>query len=495
MSARRVAGSEDRRRRRAGGDPARFVLGVAGAGDRPAGSSPAQRTVATIAGVAAATVLLVFAAAGRAPAAEPLSLEAAVRLAREGNPMIRQAESERQAARAARREAWLYRLPSVDAREIAVRTDSPADVFGLQLMQERFSFPAFMQNDPNKPEDFDNYTTEVEVRMPLFTGGSLHYGIKAAGKMAEAAEAVRDHTMRAVDLGVTQAYLGALLAGRFRELAETAHATTARHVEQAEAFFDAGMLVESDLLHARVQLAKMEENRIRAANGERLARAGLGRVLGLDETREFTLADAPAAELPLPSTQDEALALATARRADLHAVDRKVEAARAAVGRARGEYFPQIGVAAKWAWNDDQAFGTHGDSRTLAAMAEWKLWNWGQTQARVSRAKHEANAAAEARRGYRQQVEFEVRQAWQGVEEARARLTANTGAVAAAERALAIIDERFGQGIARMTDLLDAETQAHEARVREAQARFDLQTAARNLLFTIGHEPVPEVTR
>jgi outer membrane protein TolC len=69
------------------------------------------------------------------------------------------------------------------------------------------------------------------------------------------------------------------------------------------------------------------------------------------------------------------------------------------------------------------------------------------------------------------------------------------GAVAQAEKALSILEERFGQGVARITDLLDTETMLDEARVRELNAGFDLRRAARTLNFTIGLPPVPEVSR
>jgi outer membrane protein TolC len=165
------------------------------------------------------------------------------------------------------------------------------------------------------------------------------------------------------------------------------------------------------------------------------------------------------------------------------------------VTRARGELFPQVGLMAKYALSDNRLFGTHGDSYTVGAMASWKVWNWGQTFNRVARSESEHRAAQEARRGYRQQVEFEVRQSWQAVEEARARAEVGARGVEAAEKALAILDDRFGQGVARITDLLDAETMAHQARVREAQARTDLELAARTLSFAIGGSPVPEATR
>jgi outer membrane protein TolC len=426
---------------------------------------------------------------------EPLTLIRAVVLARQNSPAIREAVANRDAARCAKHEAWLNHLPAIEAKEIAVRTDSPADVFGMQLMQERFSFPAFTMSDPNQPAPFDNVTTELSASLPLFTGWSLESGIKQAAKMAQAAEAVATHTDRAVELGVSQAFLGSRLADRFLDLADRARATTARHVEQAQAFFDVGMLVESDLLQAKVKLAEMDETVIRARNGARLARAGLARAMGLEQGRVFELAEPASFAEPLPASYDEALAQAMSARRDLQAVDRKVEAAGAGVTRARGDLFPQVGLMAKYAFNDDRLFGAHGSSYTVGAMASWKVWNWGQTFTRVARSESEHRAAEESRRGYRQQVEFEVRQSWQGMEEARARLEVGARGVEAAEKALTIIEDRFGQGVARITDLLDAETMAHQARVREAQARTDLELAARTLSFAVGGSSVPEATR
>jgi outer membrane protein len=438
---------------------------------------------------------LAAAAPSQELAGERLSLVRAVELARENSPAIREAEANRDAARAAKRDAWLNHLPAVEARETAVRTDSPADVFGMQLMQERFSFPAFTTSDPNNPASFDNVSTELSASMPIFTGWSLESGIKQAGRMAQAAGAIVDHTDHAVMLAVAQAFLGARLADRFLELADRARATTAKHVEQAQAFFDSGMLVESDLLQAKAKLAEMDETVIRARNGARLARAGLARAMGLEQERLFELDEPPAFAAPLPSSYEEALASAMQTRRDLQAVDRKVEAAAAGVTRARGEFFPQVGLTAKYAWNDNTLFGTHGGSYTVAAMASWKAWNWGQTFARVARSESERRAAEESRRGYRQQVEFEVRSAWQGVEEARARVEVATRGVEASEKALTILEDRFGQGVSRITDLLDVETMAHQARVRESQARTDLELAQRTLSFAVGGSPIPEVTR
>jgi outer membrane protein len=429
------------------------------------------------------------------PPPDTLSLPQAVALALEQSPTIAESRENSDAARQAKKEAWLNRLPTIEVREIGVRTNSPADVFGLQLMQERFSFPEFTAKDPNDPDPLNNFTTQFEAAMPIFTGGQLSNGIRQAGRMADAAEAMREHTIAAVELGVADAYLNALLAERFVELAARARDTALKHVEKAHDFYDAGMILESDLLQAQVQLSRMEEDLMKARNGASLALAGLNRAIGIGQDRPFQLIETASPPDSLTPSLDAALGMARTTRRDLLAVTRKVQAAEAGIGRARGEYWPQVGISARYALNDDKLFGTNGDSYTLAAVAQWKALNWGQTRARVTRSQSEHRAAQASQRSYEQQVEFEVRQAWLGLQEARASHAARVSAVRAADRASSILGDRFEQGLAKVTDLLDAETLADEARVREAQSSTDLQRAVRTLRFAIGLPPTPEVVR
>jgi outer membrane protein TolC len=148
----------------------------------------------------------------------------------------------------------------------------------------------------------------------------------------------------------------------------------------------------------------------------------------------------------------------------------------------------------KLAWNDpDHVFGGDGDSYTLMAVASWKIFDGGASWARLSRSRREEAAAKAQKLGYEQKVEFEIREAGQAIEEARARLAVTAEAVGAAERAHTILEERFAQGVARMTDLLDAETMLNETRLRELEARFEVQKSLRGYLFVVGLSPVPEV--
>ena len=457
---------------------------------------PASATVARRARALAklAFALAVMAAAPAAPrAAETLTLTRAVETALRESPSILEAGARRDAAAAAESEARAMRLPHVAIREVGMRTDSPADVFGLELMQERFSFPDFVASDPNQPDPIDNFTTEFEATWPIYVGGRVMAGIGQADQMAKAAQAASEHTREAVALATASAYMDAVLAERSTELARRARDTTARHVERAQALYDAGMVVESDLLQARVQLARMEEKLISAENGAELARAGLFRLMGVAQSSDYALDGEIAAVEPGVASLDEALAGAFARRQDIHAASAQVEAARLGVRRAQGEYLPEVALVARYSLNDDSPFGSNGESYALMGIASWNLWDWGQTRARVGGARARHAVALQTERAHRQQVEFEVRRAWQQVVEARARSGVAAGATGQAEKALSILEARFEQGVVRVADLLDAETMLDDARVRELNARFELLRAARTLDFAAGLPPVPEV--
>jgi outer membrane protein TolC len=434
-------------------------------------------------------------AAAAVDSAGMLTLPAAVETALRTSPAVLQSQAQRDEAGAARGEARALRLPHVQIREVGVRTDAPADAFGLTLMQERFSLAEFSASDPNQPDPVNNFATEFEATWPIFVGGRVMAGIHQANDMAAAADAGYSHMRESVALATASAYMDAVLAERSVEVARRAHETTARHVSQAQDFFDTGMIVESDLLLARVQLAHMEENVIAAENGARIARARLFQWMGVDQASTYTL-DPEVGDMDAPApTAGDAVAGALQRRNDVHAADARLRAAQSAIGGARGGYWPELALVARYSLNDDRVFGSNGESYALMAVARWNVLDWGQTRSQVGGAKARFVEAEQARRAQVQAVEFEVRQASFMAEEAKKRHDVALGAVGQAERALHIVEDRFAQGVVRISDVLDAETALDDARVRELNARFDAQRSLRTLAFATGLPPVPEVTK
>lgn len=419
--------------------------------------------------------------------APPLSLAEALLRGRAGAREVAAAEARERGADAKARQAAAYRLPQVRISEQWLRTDSPADAFGLLLNQERFSFPAFVAGNPNAPDPLNTAITRLEVEVPIWTGGELSTRVRQARLAAEAAG---ENTGRVGDQAAVAAAEAWIRLGQAREavaLLEHSRATVAAHVELANAYAAQGMLVRSDLLRAEVELARIDDLLAEARGNARVAEANLAFRLG--EPMDTTYALAPLGDPPpMARERDSWLAASFARR-DLVSARKLLEAGELEARALRGAILPRIGLVARHDLVDDRPFGGHGDSTTIAALATFDLFDGGRKRAAVAAAKAEADAGRADVLRMDEGIRLETRQAYETAAAALERRATAAAALGAAAEAVRIVEERFKAGVVKSTDLLDAATARREAEMRELVARADAWLAHLRLALAAGEVP------
>ena len=210
-----------------------------------------------------------------AAAMEPLTAHEAVGIALQNSPLLEAAGADADASAARAQQAKGHRLPSVDLVELYSRSNNPAEVFAFQLNQERFDMEAFFAANPNDPDWLDTWMTRLELVQPLYTGGKLSSRIRQASFMAEASARQRGRTEELVAFETLTAFTNLAKAREFHDLMNKARATTGEHVRLAERYAEHGLIVEADLLRARVHLAEMDELVQQAENNALLAEAAL----------------------------------------------------------------------------------------------------------------------------------------------------------------------------------------------------------------------------
>jgi len=428
----------------------------------------------------------VLAAPVRAQAVR-LSLPDALARAREQALEVTAVDFRAAAASAQLRQARAFRLPTVQLQEMWNRTDSPAEAFAFQLNQERFSFPAFTQSDPNDPDALSTAMTRLEVSLPLYTGGELSNRVEQARLSAEAAQIRRGWTADGAALAAAEAYVMLSQAREHAALLETSRATVARHVELARAYVDQGMLVRSELLRADVELARIEDMLAEARGNARVAEANLSFRLGADLATSWELDPLPAEPAVGPDLA-EWLALAGSR-SDLEAARQMLAAGELEDDIRRAALRPRVGLVVRHDLFDDRPLGAHGGSSYVAAMMGWELWSGGRHRAAAEAARAEAEAGRSDVERMARGIRLEVEQAWQELQTALARRQTAGRSVESAREAERIVEERFKSGIVKTIDLLDAETARREAETRELVARAQAQLAAFRLAVKSGKSP------
>lgn len=438
-----------------------------------------------IATLAAAALVGAATLSAQAPAA--LSLADALARGRSGAREAVAASARQRAAEARAREAAGHRLPQVRLSEQWIRTDSPADAFGLLLNQERFSFPDFVSGDPNSPDALETAITRLEVEVPIWTGGELSTRIRQARLAAEAAA---ESAARAGDRAAVDAAESWIRLAQAREgvaLLEKARDTVAAHVDLARNYAAQGMLVRSELLRAEVELAKLDDLLSEARGNARVAEANLGFRIG--EPIDTTYALAPLAEPPALTRDRQGWIAATAARRDLAGARKLLEAGELEAKAIQGGLLPRIGVVARHDLVDDQLFGSHGDSTTIAAMVTFDLFDGGKKRAALAAARAEAEAGRAEVERFAEGVQLEAKHAFETAAVALERRATAAAALAAADEAVRIVEDRFRAGVVKTTDLLDATTARREAEMRELVARADAWLAQLQLALAAGERP------
>ena len=214
--------------------------------------------------------------------ADELSLLDAMSTARNQAREVTAAQAQAEAGAARLKQAKGYRLPQVRFQEIWMTTNSPAEVFALQLNQGVFSFEDFVMSDPNNPDWFENATSRFELMLPIYMGGGLSGRIDQAKLAAEADEIKTSWAADSAALAAAEAYIRLAQVRENLILLERSLETVDAHVNIARAYVDQGMLVRSELLMAEVESSRIQDLLHQARGQAKVAEANLSFRLGAD---------------------------------------------------------------------------------------------------------------------------------------------------------------------------------------------------------------------
>jgi cobalt-zinc-cadmium efflux system outer membrane protein len=421
------------------------------------------------------TLVLALAAGDARP---PLSLGEAAALAARHAPTVEAAAARAEGADAAAREAAARLGPTLSVDGGFAYTNDPVDVFALTLKQERFSAQEFFAGDPNAPSARQDWSAVVSAGWSADVFGVARHASRAADAGRDAASLDAKRSIDGAALEAVAAFLVARRAQDSREILAARESDAARDVEIARSLFEAGTVTAADPARARASLAEIGAQRAATEAAERSGRAALARRIGTEE------ASRPLGPIPPPARSEPGPA--SSPRADVVAADLAADAAREAVASARAERWPMLSVGGRYELHAPRPGSRWGDSAAVFAGLRVPIYTSGVQSARAAHASarsHEAEASARERRGAAAE---ETERARGEFAAARARVDAFVDQEAAAREAREIQQERYREGAARLTDLLEARAAETAARLGALAARADLALAEANLRFALG---------
>jgi outer membrane protein TolC len=341
---------------------------------------------------------------------------------------------------------------------------------------------------PDKPDvPYSLIQTELQVQWTLYdfgrTGGRWNQALsreKIAGlRYARARETV------AYDAAA--AYLQGLQTTALRVIQEEAIRDAQAVLEDTRARQKAGVVLRDAVLRGQVQLAESREGRVLAEESELDAQARLNNVLGHDASLPIELIErdvTPQLGLSLP----ECIELAMRQRPEVAMVRETIAAASFGRDAAAAELCPRIYLL----HGSGFVFGENireGGQAGAGIHLSQPLYQGGRLRAEVRAAEAEIQEAMAQARVLTDAVSLDVTLAYRRVTAARQTIDLARPAVAEAVENLRLMRERYRNGDAMPTDIVDAQTALTRARQRLVSSTYAYQIGLARLDYAMGNRP------
>ncbi len=402
------------------------------------------------------------------------------------DPLIREADANRLAARESKPQAISALLPQIEGS--GEYSDFESDGTSVDI------------NPPNPPTPFDrlskgNSTTwDLRLRQNVFRWENW-----AALRRAdsERAQAEADYLVAQQDLilRTSAAYFNVLAAQDTLEAAQAAHDAIARQLEQSEKRFEVGLIAVTDVQDAKAAFdsataALIQAKRNLATSGEIL------RELTGDAYDELKK---PGNDMPLaapnPASADDWVKLAMEQNARLISSRLAADITRHNISAERGGHFPSIDFLASKSWFESESSFTgtvtgQGDSdfedTVYGVQLTVPIFSGGATSSRVRQAQYRNIAARERLERTARETERLTRDSYLGVNSEVARVQSLRQAVESAQTALQATEAGYEVGTRTSVDVLEARRRLFEAQTNYARSRYDYLLNVLRLQFAAG---------
>lgn len=424
-------------------------------------------------GMTSALALSLFAA----PAfAEPVTMQNAMAVAVDTNPQIHQAEMNKQAIEFEMEQAQGLYLPRITMELSA----------GVRRLENSTRRALGIAND-------ELYPLEAQIRAEQTL---IDFGRRRGEKLRQAAR-VDGAALRVVErsefvaLQTARQYLDVLLQQRVLAAAEdnlTFHNGLAGDLQNG---VTAGSISVADLQQAQ-ERAKAASVRVSEAR-EALTNAKI-ELMALTGLEVDEVQMPPALLEKLPVSLSEAVGTTRARHPKVLEAMADVDAANADAGKAKGDFYPTIGLELSGRIGDDiDAFRGETNDLLGRVVMRWNIFDGG-----INRAKYQemVRRASEARFRLHQttlDAEADVRRAWNSKETQTAVFRDLSDQSRVTDELLLSYRQQFSVGRRSLLDVLDAQNTRFNVQVRAETARFSelfagyqVLAATNNLLDAFG---------
>ncbi|WP_310424857.1 TolC family protein [Chamaesiphon sp. VAR_48_metabat_135_sub] len=255
-----------------------------------------------------------------------------------------------------------------------------------------------------------------------------------------------------------------------------------RSLSDAQLQEKAGVGTKFDILRAQVQLATANQDLTNAQGQQQTARKKIAQILVVDNNTEFKAADTVRELGGWGYSLEDSVVLAYKNRPEvkqqlvLRSVSEQQQIVAAAADSAQVNLFANYSLGKSLTTSLSAQ-----DNYSLGAQFSWNFWDGGSAGARSNREKVNQEIYENQFTTTRNQIRFEVEQAYYSLGSSKKNIATSTQSLKQAEESLKLARLRFQAGVGTQTDVIQAQTELAKARGNRITAILNYNRALSTL--------------
>lgn len=371
------------------------------------------------------------------------------------------------------------RLPEIDAK------------MSLSYIGNGFTTERNFSDYQRAPIPHFGSGVSVEVNQPIYAGGAITNSIEMARLKSSATRFATDLSRNNLRFELTGYYLDLYKYINLRAVIESNRSSAQKILAEIQARYDQGTALRNDITRYELLVSNLDLQLIRINNTIEILNNNLITVAGLQSTTEI-IPDSTLLirALPIESEiwwQSEAQTNSPSLKISRTAVD----LSRKAESLVRSERLPKIGLHAGWSMDGPILVEVPPINRNLSYWyvgigVSYNLSSLYKSNKSIEKSRISTQKSLEELDAVSERVQMAIRSDHIRYLEAYEQLKTQNKSVELAERNYNTISTRYAEGMALITDMLDAADSKLQAQQQLVDAKIDLIYSYYKLLFTSG---------
>ncbi len=387
--------------------------------------------------------------------------------------------------------------PRLDALRKSIRAaDYGVDAARGRLGPSLTASYNYLRQEHDRPfagMDQNDWSLQINLHQPLFTGFRLLSGLAKSQLAKEIAKARLDQASQAFILQVQRCFLTLLQSRENIRSAQDSLTRLESQLKVINAFYNVGLRPKIDVLQAEVDVARAEQQLLAAQTAVTVQMSRLNTLLALPVTQEVNYVG-DLEFTPFTLELQDCLETSLTHRPDMRIASQGIALAEKEAREVASSWYPQVGADLKYsshgdsplAHGNDYLSGGESDAWSGQITIAYRLFESGTTYHTCKQVKEKIAALQQDYANLHHEISFQVKSAFDTLKESVERIGVTKKALGSARESYRMATSRYKAQVGTNTDVLNAQANVTQAEADTTRALADYQQALAALYYAMG---------